>query len=242
MDAGYGDLNAAGALSALHWWREAGVDVTVSEEPVNWLSRAAPAAPEPVAVAEKPAAQLLPDNLDAFRRWLAEGDDVPEAKWGPIRLAPAGDPASGLMILGDMPERADVQAGQLYSGETGELFDNMMKAIGRDRATLYLVPIASVRPPGGRPDEESARRLGEIARHHVSLVRPRRLLLLGEAPTRLLLGMDLRDARGAIRHVNHGAGITEAVATYRPQFLIQRPAAKKEAWKDLQLLREGLDA
>lgn len=242
MDAGYGDLSAAGVLSVLHWWREAGVDVTVSEEPVNWLARAAPAAAPRPQREEKAPAQLLPDTLEAFRRWLAEGDDVPESKWGPVRVLPAGDPASELMVIGDAPERADAQAGQLYSGEAGELFDKMMKAIGRDRSTLYLAPIASIRPPGGRADEAATRRLAEIARHHIALVKPKRLLLMGETPARLLLGMDLRDARGGTRHVNHAAGMTEAIATYRPQFLIQRPAAKREAWKDLQLLREGLTA
>jgi hypothetical protein len=32
------------------------------------------------------------------------------------------------------------------------------------------------------------------------------------------------------------------VATFHPRFLIEKPAAKAEAWKDLQLLMGGISA
>jgi len=34
----------------------------------------------------------------------------------------------------------------------------------------------------------------------------------------------------------------QAVASFHPRFLLERPAAKAEAWKDLQLLIQGIDA
>jgi DNA polymerase len=33
----------------------------------------------------------------------------------------------------------------------------------------------------------------------------------------------------------------EAIASFHPRFLLERPAQKAEAWRDLQLLIEGLD-
>lgn len=234
------NVDAISALSVLGWWRDAGVDTAISEAPVDWLARAAPT-PEPRAVAKEPAAALLPGTIDALRAWLAEGDDVPEAHWGPVRIAASGDPAAGLMIVADIPDRGDAEAGQLFAGDVGRLFDRMLAAIGRDRASVYLVPLASVRPPGGRIDPDSAARLAEIARHHVLLARPKRLLLMGDAPSRALLGMDRRDARGKLRPLNHDGVMIETVATFHPRFLLERPAAKAEAWKDLQLLIGGME-
>lgn len=241
MRGTFNSIDATSALSLLGWWRDAGVDTGISEAPVDWLARANPT-PEPRPVDQAPAVALLPGTIEALRAWIAEGDDVPEANWGPIRLAATGDTAAGLMIVADVPDRGDAEAGQLFSGEIGQLFDRMLAAIGRDRASVYLVPLASARPPGGRLDALSAARLAEIAAHHIVLARPKRLLLMGDAPSRALLGMDRRDARGKLRSLNHDGVTIETVATFHPRFLLERPAAKAEAWKDLQLLIGGLDA
>ncbi len=86
--------------------------------------------------------------------------------------------------------------------------------------------------------EEAAilRRLAEIARHHVGLIRPRGLLLLGNAASRAVLGTELTSARGHLHAVDHKNGKSQAVASFHPRFLIEKPMAKAESWKDLQLL------
>ena len=88
------------AASALEWWEEAGVDTIVGEEPRDWLAPKAKAADAPPPA---PPPDALPDTLERLPG-LA-GDDRPaalrRARRG--RAAPAGDPASGLMILTDMP-------------------------------------------------------------------------------------------------------------------------------------------
>lgn len=230
-------IDGAETASLIAWWREAGVDTLVAETPFDWLSRAEPVAGPAV---HETAPTPFPATLDAFTAWLAAGDDVPEALWGSSRIGPVGDPASNLMIVADVPEPADAAAGQLYAGEIGRLFDRMLAAIGRDRASVYLVPLASIRPPGGIIDAVARDRLVEIMRHHIALAAPKRLLLMGNAPSRALIGMDLRDARGGIRKVNHARGTVDAVATYPPRFLFERPVAKAEAWKDLLMLIGGL--
>lgn len=235
-------VDAENAANILGWWREAGFDTAISEQPTDWLARS-PATPKPepkVAEAQQPVV-ALPPSMDAFAAWLAEGDDVPEALWGAPRLMPAGDPASGFMIMTDVPDPGDAETNLLMAGEVGRLFDRMMAAIGRDRASIYLTSLATVRPPGGRIDASAIARLAEIARHHMMLARPKTLLLMGEAASRALLGMDLRDGRGKKHSVQHGGVTVETIATFHPRFLMERPAAKAEAWKDLQLLLPGGD-
>lgn len=228
------DWNASVA-STLDWWVEAGVDTEVADAPRDWLARPAAATATTVPVAEEalpPAA--LPATVEAFATWRI-GDEAPDASWGAVRLGAEGPATAGLMVLIEMPERDDAGAGQLLSGQCGRLFDRMLAAIGYDRASVHLAAMTTVRPASGRVAADAVERLAEVARHQVGLVAPKRLLLLGNAPARALLDCDCAKARGILHGVNHD-GATKAVASFHPRMLLDTPAAKAEAWKDLQLL------
>jgi len=234
-------LDAQGAASVLDWWREAGVDVAIVEEPRNWLAEprgqsvAAPASPE------APAATALPLTLAGFRSWLETVDALPDGSAIGRRILPAGDAASGLMVMIDMPEPADSAGGSLLSDETGRLFDKMMGAIGRDRASIYFTSLCLARPAGGRIDPTALDALAALAKHHIALAAPKRLLLMGQAVSRAVIGAELAQARGKLHHVNHDGGKVEAIASFAPRFLIQNPARKGDSWRDLRLLIGGMD-
>jgi DNA polymerase len=230
------------AESALSWWEEAGVDTIVGEEPRDWLNprteAAAAAAPAP---ARAPiAAQELPDDLRAFQAWLAASDSLPFASPSARRIAPAGDPSAGLMVLAEMPTAEDAAAGLLFSGEAGKLVERMLAAIGLSRETIYLAPFSPIRPPAGRIDPAGIRLLAGIARHHIGLAAPRALLLFGDSCARALLGAPMTAARGRWHDLDTPMGAVRALVTIRPQELLTQPKLKSHAWADLQMLMEGL--
>ena len=238
------------AASALEWWRDAGVDTLADEAPRDWTA-APPAPPEPPrrrsgaqAVTEA-VATPLPDTLADFTVWRT-GPDAPEAEWSGRPIAASGNPTADIMIVVDLPDREDSDAGVLLSGAAGRLFDRMLAAIGRDRASVYLAPMCSVRPIAGRIAPEIEARLVAIVRHHVTLVAPKRLLLLGNAPSRALTGTDVARARGSLHSINLADGkvpvTVDVVASFHPRLLLERPAEKARAWKDLQMLIAGLSA
>lgn len=226
------------AASALDWWREAGVDTLVAEEPRNWLAprAAAPAAaPEPVR-----GSPALPADLEALQAWLLDRTNLPLGTGGAPRVGPAGDSASGLMVMIDMPAPEDLIAGRLLSGSPGVLFDKMLAAMGRSRESIWLASLSPARSPTGRFEPGQLKRLAEIARHHVALVRPRALLLFGDAASRALLGQSVIQARGRWHDLDLPGGAVRTIATIRPAELEQQPALKKTAWGDLQMLMEEL--
>ena len=225
------------AASALEWWRDAGVDVLVGDDPFDWLGAQEPLAvaspSHATAVPEAPAA-AFPATSEAFFAWRI-GREAPESNWGMTLVAASGPVDSNLMILIDCPERDDRDS--LLGGAAGKLFDRMLAAIGRSRADVHLASVCTARPTSGRMPRDIEARLGEIARHHAGLSAPRRLLVMGDAASRAILSTNVMEARGRYHVLNHTGGKkTDVVASFHPRMLLERPALKAEAWKDLQLL------
>ncbi len=233
---------AAHAASALDWWHDAGVDVTIGDEGFAWLEtaerlaearQAARTAPEPATAPAIPP-DALPGDAPAFAAWRI-GETVPEARWGGAAIAASGPAGADLLVFVDCPERDDREL--LMEGDVGRLFDRMLAAIGRSRADTGLASVCVRRPTTGRVPRDTEARLGEIARHHVALAAPQRLLVMGDAASRAILAMNVADARGRFHALNHKDGkVTQVVASHHPRFLLDRPAAKAEAWKDLLML------
>lgn len=239
-------LDSALAASLLDWWHDAGVDLLVEDAPRDWRAEPvqpvtsaptplAPAAPRPAVPVMAPAPTLLPDTLAAFLEWRLS-DAAPEASWDGVSLTATGPADAALMVLVDCPDRDDGEAGQILSGAPGRLFDRMLAAIGQSRDTVHLASVCARRPLAGRTPADLETRLADIARHHVGLIRPRGLLLLGNAASRAVLGTELTSARGHLHAVDHKNGKSQAIASFHPRFLIEKPMAKAESWKDLQLL------
>ena len=226
------------AASALEWWSDAGVEMLVEDEARDWLARIAPPAPAVTTetAVTAPAAEALPDTLAAFVEWRL-GEAAPEAGWHALRLAPTGPADAEWVLVTDVPEAEDSDT--LLSGAAGRLLDRMLAAVGQSRESVYLLPLAWARPLTGRiaPDEEA--RLLELARHHLTLLGPKRLFLLGQSASRAVAETSGGGPDNRIHDVNHFAAKTRAVASYHPRFLLERPAFKGEAWKHLLLMSRG---
>ncbi|HEY0113346.1 MAG TPA: uracil-DNA glycosylase family protein [Allosphingosinicella sp.] len=239
MERGSEPLSPAAAASALQWWTDAGVDVLVDEEPRDWLrSKAAAPATEAKAPKAEAPAEELPGQLDLFQAWLASTDRLEFAAPSAPRVCPSGDPASGLMILADMPTGEDCTAGTLISGEAGRLFDRMLAVIGRDRQSIYLAALSCIRSPSGQLNSEPMQRCAALARHHVGLAAPKAVLLFGDACSKALLGLSVAQARGRWHELATHSGSIKALATISPKQLLDAPRLKALAWADLQMLIE----
>lgn len=241
-------LDAAEMASALQWWLDAGVDVPVGEEPRDWLKPKS--APVPIETKSAPGARIeapppapaeeLPAQIDLFQSWLQSSETLPYASPSAPRVCPAGDPASGLMIMIDMPSSEDCTAGTLLAGEVGRLFDRMLAAIGRDRSSVYFAALSCFRSTDGRLAGPEEKQCGLLARHHIGLAAPGALLVFGDAAAKALLGLPVTRARGRWHEVQTHTGPIRAIATISPRQLLAHPAQKAHAWADLQLLMEGL--
>jgi DNA polymerase len=230
-------IGIAEARSALAWWLEAGVDVAVQEEPRDWLKPPSPKTPskqplEQAAVAN--VSQPTHETLAELQQWLANTTQLPLASATARRIMPHGAEDAAIMLLSEAPTLEDFASGQPIGGESWELTKRMLAAIKIPVEQAYSASLSCFHVPGARMSSADREACAEIARHHIKLAKPRRLLLLGEGPAQALLGKALPHARG---HVHKVEGV-RTVATFHPRQLVNQPSNKSLAWKDLLLLME----
>lgn len=228
-------IGVAEARSALAWWVDAGVDVLVQEEARDWLRP--PQAKPQAKVAEAEAPNLVQpghETLADLQEWLSSSMQLPLASATARRILPHGPEDAAIMLLSDAPTFEDSAAGQPIGGDAWELAKGMLAAIRIPVEQTYSASLSCLHLPGTKMTPADRQACAEIARKHIKLVKPKRLLLLGDGPAQALIGKPIAQARG---HVHKIEGV-RTVATFHPRTLINQPSNKSLAWKDLLLLME----
>jgi DNA polymerase len=138
-------------------------------------------------------------------------------------------------VLSDAPTLEESASGRPIGGDAWALTERMLAAIGIKPDEAYCASLSPIHAPGARLSGRDLDDYADIARGHVRLAKPKRLLLFGDGPSQALLGKRLVEARG---HIHKIEGV-RTVATFHPRQLIKRPLDKRLAWQDLLLLMEG---
>lgn len=154
-----------------------------------------------------------------------------------------GSPHARLMLIGEGPGYDEDQSGLAFVGAAGQLLTRMLASIGLSREEVYICNIVKCRPPRNRtPLPEEAEACLPFLRMQFALVRPRMLLLLGATAGRYILGEDFRVTRDRGRFVRKKD--LWIMPTYHPAALLRDETGvkKREAWQDLQAVRDRLNS
>ena len=217
----------------LGWWIESGVDVAVGEEARDWRKQApSPSSPQAPSQAAVHVSESVPSDFPAFRAWLEQSTDLPLALPGARKVLPRGEANAEIMLMTDVASTED--NGEPIGGDAWLLASRMLAAIGFTSDQAYLANLSCFSSPGTSLSGGDLDRCVEIARQHIALAAPKRLILFGDGPSKAFLGGPVTQRRGKIHKVE-GA---RTIATFAPRWLLQRPADKALAWRDLLLLME----
>ena len=138
----------------------------------------------------------------------------------------------GLVILTDIPGTEDDATGHILSGATGELMDKMLAAIGLGRQNVSIIPMVFWRTPGGRtPSRDELDLSRPFVDRALELLSPRVILTLGTLPATEVANINLVKSHGVPVTMDNGAVL---VPIFHPNFLILKPAAKRDVWTALQ--------
>ena len=156
-----------------------------------------------------------------------------------------GNPKAEVMLIGEAPGADEDQAGLPFVGRSGKLLDKMMATIGLDRTTFYISNIIPWRPPGNRPPTTSETAIClPFIDHHIALVNPKIIVLVGGTAAKSLLGSTdgITNLRGkfAPYHSLSASQDFETFAIYHPAYLLRSPGQKRRAWHDMIVLKHRL--
>jgi DNA polymerase len=207
--------------------------------------RARTALPLPPDASRAAALAAAADSLDALREAIAAFDGSALRDTATSLVFSDGVPGAPTMLIGEAPGAEEDRLGKPFVGASGQLLDRMLASIGLSRERdVYVANILPWRPPGNRTptDAEIALFLPFVHRH-IALARPARVLLLGGVAAKALLGAKegITRLRGRWARLPPEAGGLPALPTLHPAYLLRMPAAKRDAWADLILLRRALD-
>jgi DNA polymerase len=205
-----------GLESLLAFWIEAGVDVSLSQTPVDRLAEGAQKlkpAPRPASQAPARLSAPAPLNLKGGTETglgaaIAEAGRLAKAAQDlagleaaiagfegcPLRRQGAkstvfsrGNPAAPVMIIGEGPGAEEDQQGRPFVGRAGKLLDRMLAAAAlTDR--VFITNTVFWRPPGNRnPTPQEQATCAPFLHRAIELVGPRLLLLSGGVSAKSLL-------------------------------------------------------
>ena len=150
-----------------------------------------------------------------------------------------GDLHAPLMFIGEGPGQVEDEEGLAFVGPAGQLLTRMLAAISLPRDRVYICNIVKCRPPNNRvPTDEEANACKLHLRMQTALIRPQVIVLLGSTAAKNTLGPDIRITRDRGRWFER-KGVW-MMPTYHPSALLRDPAKKREAWEDMQRLRDKL--
>ena len=246
-------------LAVLDWYRAAGVDIAVGEEPVDrFAQRPPPRITPPVAAsqaaAERPAeTTILGGDPSAARSLAASAGSLDELqailgaydgcglKLRATQLVFAdGNPEADIMLIGEAPGAEEDRQGKPFVGKSGQLLDRMLAAIGLDRTRVYIANTVPWRPPGNRaPTPEELALCLPFLHRQVELVAPRLVMTLGGPAMQTVFSTTngIIKMRGKWSNVTIGNHNADAIPTLHPAYLLRNPAAKQQAWRDMLSLK-----
>jgi len=154
-----------------------------------------------------------------------------------------GDLAADMLIVGEAPGAEEDQQGEPFVGKAGQLLTEMLRAMGRERSTVFIANVIKCRPPQNRdPAEQEIASCMPFLQRQIALLNPRLILVVGRIAAQSLLESDtpVGKLRGKVHQ--YGERKIPLVVTYHPAYLLRSPGQKRHAWADLLLALDVLDA
>jgi len=149
-----------------------------------------------------------------------------------------GNPGTDLVFVGEAPGYDEDVQGEPFVGRAGQLLTRMIAAMGLSRKQVYICNVIKCRPPENRdPLPEEIACCEPFLLKQLEIIRPKVIVALGRFAVQSLLRdmTPITRQRGRWRDY-HGIRL---MPTFHPSYLLRNPAAKREAWLDLQeVMRE----
>jgi DNA polymerase len=150
-----------------------------------------------------------------------------------------GNPQARLMFVGEAPGADEDEQGLAFVGRAGQLLTRIIEAMGLRRDDVFIANCLKCRPPENRnPESDEIEACQPFLEAQIASIRPRVIVGLGKFGAQWLLqtAAPITRIRGRLADYPRLEGI-KVMPTYHPAYLLRNPAAKKDVWEDMKIVR-----
>jgi uracil-DNA glycosylase family 4 len=195
-------------------------------------------APLPVPIPLAPRADL-PLDLDELAARVAGCRECGLCATRTQTVFADGAPTARLLFVGEAPGRDEDAQGLPFVGRAGQLLNKMIAAIEMKREEVYICNVLKCRPPDNRvPAPDEVERCRPYLEQQIALVKPALICALGLSAVQALL--QTKASMASMRGKTFTYRGVPLIPTYHPAALLRNPGLKREAWIDLQRVRDFL--
>lgn len=161
-----------------------------------------------------------------------------------------GDPLAKLMFVGEAPGAEEEKLREPFVGPAGQKLTAIIKAMGLDRAQVYISNICKFRPAmdnqgsGNRkPTAEEMKACLPFVLTEIGLIQPQVIVALGATAAE---GLGMPGSVGGLRGCFHSTSGIPTMVTYHPSYLLREEKmgdgirAKRQVWEDMLKVMEKL--
>ncbi len=189
------------------------------------------ARPEPAEAGE--AEKVLHTGLTQLREELGDCQRCPLSENRQHIVFGDGSESAEIMFVGEAPGAEEDKQGLPFVGESGQLLDKMIVAMGWTRESVYIANVLKCRPPNNRdPKASEVEACESFLARQIQCVNPSVIVTLGKPAAHLLLKTSA--SMGSLRGTWQEYSGIPVMPTYHPAYLLREPAKKREVWSDLQ--------
>lgn len=173
-------------------------------------------------------------DWDALRQCIADCTRCELSSSRTQTVFGVGNRNADWLIIGEAPGAEEDRRGEPFVGRAGKMLDEMLRAVGQSRESVFIANILKCRPPNNRdPKPAEAAACRDYLQRQIALVQPKIILAVGKIAAQNLLGSD--EPVGQMREKAHDYNGIPLVVTYHPAYLLRSPSQKRKSWSDLCL-------
>lgn len=222
-------------------------DARPAPAPASMSTRSAPT-PSPVHDAGGPMPDARGLDWPALREAVADCRACSLCETRRQTVFGVGSPRAHWMVVGEAPGENEDRQGEPFVGNSGQLLDRMLAALGLSRdpdgddpaRQVYIANTLKCRPPMNRnPAPDEMARCEPFLVRQIELLQPRIILAMGRFAVQALLRT--QEPIGKLRGRVHTYQGVPLVVTYHPSYLLRSLPDKARAWEDLCLAAETVE-
>jgi uracil-DNA glycosylase family 4 len=182
---------------------------------------------------------LTCESLDELKRLVDTCDRCKLSKTRNTVVFGEGPYHAKLVFVGEAPGVEEDLAGRPFVGAAGKLLNDIIRAMGLDRAGVYICNVVKCHPPRNRdPEYDEIEMCLPFLRAQLSLIKPEVICTIGRVSAQSLIDKDFRITRD--RGQWYSFVDIPVMPTYHPAYLLRYPQAKRQVWDDVQKIMKRL--